>query len=132
MRDASLALPPAPAKPLDMLRAPSIFVLAITLAACGRMGDLRPPEGQSLPVRPAAAAETPDAGDLLTPPPYARPERVDELVKRSTPREPDRYDLPPPEGGAAPAPDRITNIDDEGAQESDTTGPPPTIEEDDE
>lgn len=115
-----------------MLRVAGIVVASILLAACGRMGDLRPPEGQTLPVKPAAAATTPTAGDLLTAPPYARPERVDELVKRSTPREPDRFDLPPPEGGAAPAPDPITNIDDEGAQESDTTGPPPTIEEDDE
>ena len=115
-----------------MQRAASILALSIALVACGRMGDLRPPEGQPLPVKPAAAAETPDAGDLLTPPPYARPERVDELVKRSTPRAPDRFDLPPPEGGAAPEPDPITDIDDAGVQQSDITGPPPTIEEDDE
>ena len=67
-------------------------------------------------MRPALASATPDAGDLLEPPPYARPERVDELVKRSTARAPDRFDLPPPEGGAAPEPDPITNIDDDGVQ----------------
>ena len=110
----------------------AVTCLSIALAGCGRVGDLRPAEGQTLPVRPALAAETPDAGDLLTPPPYARPERVDELVKRSTPREPDRFDLPPPEGGMAPEPDPITNIDDEGVQQSDITGPPPTVEEDEE
>lgn len=115
-----------------MQRAACTLALSIALAACGRMGDLRPADGKTLPVKPAAAAETPDAGDLLTPPPYARPERVDELVKRSTPRAPDRFDLPPPEGGAAPEPDPITDIDDDGRQESDTTGPPPEIEEDDE
>ena len=49
------------------------------------------------------ARTTPTADELLTPPPYARPERVDELVKRSQPREADPFDLPPPTGGAAPA-----------------------------
>jgi len=29
---------------------------------------------------------------------------VDELVKRSQPRPVDRFDLPPPDGGAAPLP----------------------------
>lgn len=87
---------------MTMYRRTGIVVLVIALAACGRMGDLRPAEGQSLPVKPALAADTPEAAELLEPPPYARPERVDELVKRSTAREPDRFDLPPPEGGPAP------------------------------
>jgi hypothetical protein len=34
---------------------------------------------------------------LLTPPPIARPERVDELLRRSEEREEDRFDLPPPD-----------------------------------
>ena len=115
-----------------MIRALGLATCLLALAACGRMGDLRPPEGQALPVKPALAAETPDAGDLLSPPPDARPERIDELVKRSTPRAPRRFDLPPPEGGAAPEPDPITNIDDEGVDESDTFGPAPDIEKEDE
>lgn len=115
-----------------MMRVTSLACLILALSGCGRMGDLRPPEGQSLPVRPALASATPDAGDLLEPPPYARPERVDELVKRSTARAPDRFDLPPPEGGAAPEPDPITDIDDTGVQQSDITGPAPDIEKDDE
>ncbi len=49
------------------------------------------------------ARTTPTADELLTPPPYARPERIDELMKRSQPREADPFDLPPPTGGAAPA-----------------------------
>ena len=74
-----------------------------TLAACGKVAELRPAEGQSLPVKPAMAATTPDAEQLLTPPSYARPERIDELMKRSQPRRADRFDLPPP-SGEAPVP----------------------------
>lgn len=110
------------------MRALASLLIALALGACGRMGDLRPAEGQALPVKPAMASTTPDAGDLLTAPPYARPERVDELVKRSTPRAPDRFDLPPPEGGLAPEPDPISDIDDANVDESDTTGPPPSLE----
>jgi hypothetical protein len=48
------------------------------------------------------ARTTPTAQDLLTPPTYARPDRVDELIRRSQPRAVDLFDLPPPTGGAAP------------------------------
>lgn len=93
------------------------------LGACGTTGPLKPAEGQSLPPQPALASSQPDAEDLLTPPPYARPERVDELVKRSTPRAPDRFDLPPPEGGAAPEPAPASDIDDPVDTDSDIEGP---------
>ena len=73
------------------------------VAACGRIAPLEPAPGQALPLKPLMARATPTAEQLLTPPPYARPERVDELVKRSAPRKADRFDLPPPDGGAAPA-----------------------------
>ncbi len=75
--------------------------IALT-AACGRVTELRPPKGQSLPVKPLLAKATPTAEQLLTFPTYARPDRVDELVRRSEPRRPDRFDLPPPDGGLAP------------------------------
>jgi hypothetical protein len=50
---------------------------------------------------------------MLTPPPIARPERVDELLRRSEERRDDRFSLPPaevppgddpvdPEGGDEP------------------------------
>ena len=55
-----------------------------------------------MPVKPLMASRTPTSEELLTPPPYASPERVDELIKRSQPRQADRFDLPPPDGGAAP------------------------------
>jgi hypothetical protein len=54
-------------------------------------------------VKPRFAATTPTATQLLTPPAYARPGNVEELLRRSTPRQPDRFDLPPPDGGEAPA-----------------------------
>jgi hypothetical protein len=72
-------------------------------AACGRVADLKPATGHALPVKPLMARTTPTANDLLTPPTYARPDRVDELIKRSAPRPEDPFDLPPPTGGAAPA-----------------------------
>ena len=72
------------------------------LGACGQMSELQPTPGEPLPVKPLLAKATPTAEQLLTPPTNARPRRIDELVKRSEPRRPDRFDLPPPDGGAAP------------------------------
>lgn len=80
-----------------------LFGGLLVLAGCGRVADLQPAPGEPLPVRPMMARTTPTAADLLTPPTYARPDRVDELMKRSQPRRPDPFDLPPPTGGAAPA-----------------------------
>lgn len=77
--------------------------LALALAACGRAGELRPPPGKSLPVKPLMAAATPTPEQLLTPPPIARPVRVDEILRRSEPRQPDRFDLPPSSGADAPS-----------------------------
>ena len=77
----------------------------LMLTACGSAGSLRPPKGQALPVKPAMAQVTPTAADLLTKPAFAAPERIDELMKKSMPRKADRFDLPPPDGGAAPLPE---------------------------
>ena len=74
----------------------------LIMGGCGKMAPLQPAAGQSLPVKPLLAKATPTAEQLLTPPTNARPERVDELIKRSEPRKADRFDLPPPDGGAAP------------------------------
>ena len=87
-----------------MLRRAFILIAIAGLCACGRSASLRPAQGEPLPVKPLMAGTTPDADRLLTPPPYADPERVDELVKRSRPRTADRFDLPPANGGAAPLP----------------------------
>lgn len=82
-----------------------IVLASVALAGCGSVGPLRPPKGEALPVRPAMAQITPTAEDLLTPPANAHPERIDEILKKSVPRKADRFDLPPPDGGAAPLPD---------------------------
>jgi hypothetical protein len=80
-----------------------LLVLATVLtASCGRVTELQPAPGQALPVKPLMARTTPTPAELLTPPTYARPVRVDDLVTRSEPRKADPFDLPPPTGGAAP------------------------------
>src|SRR5436305_12118007 len=81
----------------------ALVATILALASCGRVSDLKPAAGHSLPVKPMMARTTPTATDLLTIPTYARPDRVDELVKKSQPRAADPFDLPPPTGGAAPA-----------------------------
>ena len=73
------------------------------LAGCGRVADLQPRAGHPMPVKPMMARAAPTVQQLLTPPTYAHPDRVDELVKRSQPRAADPFDLPPPTGGAAPS-----------------------------
>ena len=73
------------------------------LAGCGREADLKPAPGQALPIKPLMARTTPTVAELLTPPTYTRPNRVDELVKKSQPRAQDPFDLPPASGGSAPS-----------------------------
>lgn len=78
------------------MRAIATVLLALLVAGCGSRQPLRPPPGGSLPPAPAMAAHAATTEELLTPPPIARPERVDELLRRSEPRQDDRFDLPPP------------------------------------
>jgi hypothetical protein len=87
------------------MKRPQILVIAsvVALAGCGRQVDLKPPPGHAMPVKPLLARTTPTFDDLLKPPSNAKPHRVDELVKRSQPREADPFDLPPPSGGNAPS-----------------------------
>ena len=78
-----------------------LLAAVLGIASCGRVADLKPAAGQPLPLKPLMARTTPTPQELLTVPPYAKPDRVDELVKRSQPRPTDPFDLPPPTGGAA-------------------------------
>jgi len=89
---------------MQLRRALAVLTTAAALAGCGSIAPLKPAEGRALPVKPLMARATPTAEELLTPPTYAAPERIDELMKRSQPRRADRFDLPPPDGGAAPLP----------------------------
>lgn len=72
------------------------------LVGCGQAAELKPAAGKSMPVKPLMARTTPTTPELLAIPQYAKPNRVDELVKKSQPRQQDPFDLPPPAGGAAP------------------------------
>jgi hypothetical protein len=82
----------------------ALVALTVALSACGSMSDLQPQAGKSLPQKPALASRALTAEELLEPPPIADPRRVDELSKRGEVREPDRFDLPPPDGEAVPPP----------------------------
>ncbi len=103
-----------------MTRPTIIAVAALLLGACGNMGDLEPPPGQPLPVKPLMARATPTPEQLLTPPAYASPDRIDELVRRSAPRVSDPFDLPPPSGGA---PDVPIQTQDKASAEAPATTP---------
>ncbi|WP_420137892.1 hypothetical protein [Sphingomonas sp.] len=67
----------------------------LMLAACGNEQTLHPPEGASLPPKPATAPTPPTPADLLKQPPSERPMRSDELLTKSQPRAEDPFDLPP-------------------------------------
>src|SRR6476660_8183595 len=79
------------------------FAAVLVAGGCGRQVDLKPAPGQPLPVKPLMARTTPTPNELLQIPTWAKPDRVDELMKRSEPRKQDPFDLPPPTGGAAPS-----------------------------
>jgi len=96
----------------------AIAALALALAACGRTADLEPQAGKSLPQKPALARQPLTAEQLLALTPQADPERVDELNTKGTPRQADRFDLPPPDGMAVPPP-----VGTEQAVTPSTTGP---------
>lgn len=72
------------------------LTMMLALAACGSRDPLRPAVGEGMPVAPAMAREEPTTDDLLEPTTQQRPERVDELLRRSEEREDDPFDLPPP------------------------------------
>jgi hypothetical protein len=72
-----------------------VLLALLGLAACGGRQTLRPAAGQSLPPKPATAPVQPTAAQLLTPPTDVRPQRSDELLTRSQPREADPFNKPP-------------------------------------
>ena len=72
-----------------------LLTLLLATAACGRREALQPAEGASLPVAPQQAQVQPTVDQLLTPTPTARPDRSEEVLRRSEVRQDDRFDLPP-------------------------------------
>lgn len=74
---------------------PLLLLACLALAACGKRGDLAPADGK-MPPAPVGASASPTIKQMLTPPPQAAPERVDDPIKRSEERREDRFELPPP------------------------------------
>lgn len=72
-----------------------ILAMTLPLAACGRMGDLEPVEGASLPPAPYGTNDPLTGEELLELDPQAAPERSVELRRESEEREDDPFDLPP-------------------------------------
>ena len=102
-----------------MMRKLLLLAPLALLAGCGKIAPIEPGPGRSLPVKPAMAATVPTAEELLTRRADAAPQRIDELMKRSAPRKADRFDLPPPDGGAAPVllqPEQPTSSDKPGVK----------------
>jgi predicted small lipoprotein YifL len=80
-----------------MRRTAILAMMALALVAgCGKRPVLRPADGKVLPPKAQSASAQPGVGDLLSVPTQAKPSRDDELVTKSTPLQPDRFDLPPP------------------------------------
>jgi len=74
---------------------PAVILITLGLGACGLREPLQPAPGQQMPPAPAMASRSLTTDELLEPPPVARPERTDELLRRSEERVDDRFDLPP-------------------------------------
>ncbi len=72
-----------------------ITALCVALAACGARVNLKPKEGNTLPVKPETAVSVPTPTQLMEPTTQARPKRSDEQLKRSEERREDKFDLPP-------------------------------------
>ncbi len=68
---------------------------ALALAGCGAKRNLQPPGGK-LPPKPAAAPAPRTFDQMMTPPPQAAPDRVNDPLSKSQRRPADRFDLPPP------------------------------------
>ena len=101
-----------------LLRIAAVAGIA-ALAGCGNRAELRPAEGMAMPVKPLMARTALTPEELLTPPAYANPDRVDELMRRSAPRSADRFDLPPPSGRAPTVP--VQTMDEDSGPVTDIT-----------
>lgn len=73
----------------------AVLCVVMALAGCGKMGDLEPRTGQSMPPLAYGQNDEQSAGKLMEPSPQARPTRSDELVSKSALREDDPFDFAP-------------------------------------
>ena len=74
-----------------------VSLAALAATACGKVGDLEPRAGNSLPPKAYGQTTEQTAAVLTTPSVQARPGRTDELLKRSERREDDPFDVAPGE-----------------------------------
>lgn len=72
-----------------------VTISAMAATACGKVGDLEPRAGNSLPPKAYGQTTEQTAAVLTTPSVQARPGRTDELLKRSERREDDPFDVAP-------------------------------------
>jgi hypothetical protein len=79
------------------MRRAAPILLALLAAGCGLREPLQPVEGQGAPPTPAAMNRPLTTEEMMTAPAIARPQRVDELLRRSEERTDDRFDMPPPD-----------------------------------
>jgi hypothetical protein len=82
---------------IPVFRLAAVVALGCVLAACGKVGNLEPRTGQSLPPKAYGQKEASSSEALTTPSVQARPGRGDELLRRSERRVDDPFDLAPGE-----------------------------------
>jgi predicted small lipoprotein YifL len=71
------------------------LALLAALAACGSKKPLTRPAGDPVPPTPYAAETAPNSDAMVAPDSQSRPDRSDEVLKRSERRDDDRFSLPP-------------------------------------
>ncbi len=72
-----------------------ILLVALGLAGCGANRELKPRDGETLPVAPYGARAVPTRDQLIKATTQQRPARSDDLLTSSEARRTDEYDLPP-------------------------------------
>lgn len=85
-----------------------VIGVGLAAAACGKVGDLEPRTGNTLPPKAYGQTSEQTAKVLTTPSVQARPGRTDELIKRSERREDDPFDIAPGEEAKPMSPQTTT------------------------
>lgn len=70
-------------------------LLTLALAGCGSKKDLFRPEGDPVPAKPATDSDPLTSEEMIEPSSQSRPQRADEILRRSERRKEDKFDLPP-------------------------------------
>ncbi len=82
-----------------MKKSATLLLIAMTLTACGKKGELQRAPGMTPPPLAYGEDKPKTADALLAPSTQAKPERSSEILIRSEVRGDDPFDIPP--GGAA-------------------------------